>query len=111
MRFKLERFGTDAEGVTIKGDRQHPEPSSFIVRLPFGTVEISRCSDDSYWVHTIANREGVAFFNPGEDTEGALVDARLHATGQHSADMNLGDFTNPELYDAAIRITRKTVPA
>lgn len=48
--FKQVR-SSDALTVIIAGDKRNPEPGTLIVKLPGGHVEVSRCSDGSYWVH------------------------------------------------------------
>lgn len=44
----------DALTIIVQGDKRNPEPSHLIIKLPGGTVEVARCSDGSYWVHTHA---------------------------------------------------------
>ena len=57
-KIKYERGGGNTTGVLyIKGDRKSPEPLHLIVSLPFGTVEISRTSDDNYWVHCAVRQD------------------------------------------------------
>lgn len=43
---------TDAVQITFKGDKRSPEPSTGVIEFPGGNVEVSRCSDGTYWVHT-----------------------------------------------------------
>ena len=41
----------DGVQVTFLGDRRNPEPSMAVIQFPGGHVEVSRCSDGSYWAH------------------------------------------------------------
>jgi hypothetical protein len=43
----------DGDAVTIlfEGKKSSPEPSTGIIKFPGGHVEVSRCSDGSYWAH------------------------------------------------------------
>ena len=42
---------TDAVQITFNGDKRNPEPSTGVIKFPGGHVEVSRCSDGSYWAH------------------------------------------------------------
>lgn len=41
----------DALTIMISGDVRNPEPSTLVIKFPGGHVEISRCSDNTYWAH------------------------------------------------------------
>ncbi|TJY57426.1 hypothetical protein E4T66_18640 [Sinimarinibacterium sp. CAU 1509] len=41
----------DAVQITFNGDRRNPEPSTAVVQFPGGHIEVSRCSDGTYWAH------------------------------------------------------------
>lgn len=41
----------DAVKVTFNGDRRNPEPSTGVIEFPGGHVEVSRCSDGTYYAH------------------------------------------------------------
>jgi hypothetical protein len=41
----------DAATIIFNGDKRRPEPSSGIIKFPGGHVEVTRCSDGSYWAH------------------------------------------------------------
>ena len=45
----------DVTTIVIKGSRKHLEPGTAIIEFPGGCVEVSRCSDGSYWAHTTIN--------------------------------------------------------
>lgn len=45
----------DAVLVEFKGDKRNPEPTTGVIRFPGGHVEVSRCSDGTYWAHLVAN--------------------------------------------------------
>lgn len=46
----------DACTMIFEGDRSKPEPATGVIKFPGGSVEVSRCSDDSYWVHVEVER-------------------------------------------------------
>jgi hypothetical protein len=54
----------DAVEIVFHGDKRNPEPSTAVIKFPGGHVEVSRCSDGSYWAHTYVE-------------EGAVVDSRF----------------------------------
>lgn len=41
----------DAVQITFNGDKRNPEPSTGVIQFPGGHIEVSRCSDGSYWAH------------------------------------------------------------
>jgi len=41
----------DAVLIAFNGDKAHPEPSTGVIKSPGGHVEVSRCSDGSYYAH------------------------------------------------------------
>lgn len=49
---------TDSVQITFYGKKMHPEPSTAVIKFPGGHVEVSRCTDGSYWAH-IAVVDGV----------------------------------------------------
>jgi hypothetical protein len=42
----------DAVQITFDGDRNRPEPATAVIKFPGGHVEVTRCSDGTYWAHT-----------------------------------------------------------
>jgi hypothetical protein len=49
-RAKVTHSG-DSVQVTFNGDVRSPEPSTGIIKFPGGWVEVTRCSDGTYWAH------------------------------------------------------------
>lgn len=47
----------DAVLIKFDGNPRNPEPSTAVIRFPGGEVEVARCSDGTYWVHTYAASE------------------------------------------------------
>jgi hypothetical protein len=41
----------DACTIVIEGNKRSPEPTTAAIKLPGATLEVSRTSDGSYWVH------------------------------------------------------------
>jgi hypothetical protein len=42
---------TNAVQITFNGDRKNPEPETGVIQFPGGHIEVSRCTDNTYWVH------------------------------------------------------------
>jgi len=47
----------DATTVLVAGDIRNPEPATVVVKFPGGFIEVSRTSDDDYFVHFQRNLE------------------------------------------------------
>jgi hypothetical protein len=41
----------DGVTITFRGDPKSPEPSTGVIRFPGGHVEVTRCTDGTYWAH------------------------------------------------------------
>ncbi len=41
----------DAVQITFNGNKKNPEPATAVIKFPGGHIEVSRCSDGSYWAH------------------------------------------------------------
>lgn len=54
-RLKNIVHSEDACTLIFKGDKGTPEPSLGVIRFPGGYVEVSRCSDGSYYAHICAD--------------------------------------------------------
>ncbi len=50
-QFKQVR-SDDALTIIVEGDRRNPEPGTLVVKFPGGHIELSRCTDGTYWAHT-----------------------------------------------------------
>lgn len=101
-RLKIVDFGTDVQGVELKGDRKNPEPMHFRVKFPGGDVEVVRTTDEDYWVHVRVNKPDHTVDT--DDPTGKIVDARLDILGKHASETKVGDFDNPKLYHLAVRV-------
>jgi hypothetical protein len=77
----------DAVQITFRGDKRQPEPSTAVIQFPGGHVEVSRCSDGTYWAHitvvapqnTVASRVDYDYegYSAGAVRPGAAA-ARAH---------------------------------
>lgn len=76
-QIKIEPAGTDALRVRLLGDRTRPEPSTFLVEVPGGEIEVSRTSDDRYWVHVRPWTEDNVLLSEGTREAGRLDTARV----------------------------------
>ncbi len=98
---KIERFGTDVQGIRLRGDPKSPEPLHVRVVFPGGEVDVVRCEDGSYWVHVrVDSEEDVK----GETAEhaGKLVDARL----DYRDGRTITVAADPVFYHLAVRVAR-----
>ena len=100
---KIKSMGTNVLGVTLEGNPEKPEPIHFRVCLPFGDVDIVRCTDDTYWVHVRTNNKNTGT-HVHKNAMGKFIDARIDLTSKHTRDCNVGDFGNPDMYHMAVRI-------
>lgn len=100
---KVVRFGDDRQGVTITGDRNNPEPSTFTLDFPGGQVELQRRSDDTYWIGISVRRSAVD--SSGDKFAGRVLDARIDIEGQHTSLVDVGDLANPGFLRAAFHVT------
>lgn len=86
----------DAVCVVFNGNPRRPEPSTGVIKFPGGHVEVSRCSDGTYWVHL----ETVAAVN--------IVDSRIEY--EHGGTRAVRDLPEHELVrKLAIRVAN-TIP-
>lgn len=66
--------------ITLLGDKtKKPEPAQHIIEFPGGAIEVSRCTDGSYWAHILVTQENVCDdLLPGRaGAYGIVVDSRL----------------------------------
>jgi hypothetical protein len=102
---KIKQFGDAVSGVILEGNPAKPEPIHFRVVLPFGDVDIVRCTDNSYWVHVRTNtvEDTIAV-----DTRkvGKFVDARIDLTNEHADNSRAIQFQDPNMNHLAVRIDK-----
>lgn len=96
---KIVNFGTNVLGVELLGKAEYPEPDTFLVKTPVGIVEISRCTDGSYWFHVTTRKHP----ETGEKNLTKFVDARIDRENEHTSQVNIGDFGKPDVYHIAIK--------
>ena len=99
QHLKIKNFGDNVMGVELFGDKKRPEPATFLVKTPTGIVEISRCTDGSFWFHiaTLKNNE------TGEKNQSHFIDARIDRINEHTSKVNLGDFGKDDVYHIAVK--------
>jgi len=103
-RLKIVDMGSKVQGVHLRGDRNNPEPTHFRVSLPFGDVDITRTSDDEYWVHVRVNRPGNGQYVPGVTKLGRISDARIDAHDKHAGMIDAAVLDDPQVYHLAVRL-------
>ncbi len=69
--------------LIFKGDKNTPEPTCGVIKFPGGLVEVSRCSDGSYYAHLCAEEEST------------IIDSRIDYNYEGSQIHNI-----PEIPDA-----------
>lgn len=108
---KVEWFGTQAQGVTLRGDPRSPEPEHLRIVFPGGDVDLVRCDDGSYWAHVRVDGPTDARENP-DKVAGRIMDVRVdyrerdrHLDQAHvEAGMSPIAFGEPGPYHLAVRI-------
>lgn len=110
-RLKVVNMGDKVQGVKLHGDRSNPEPIYFRVEIPFGAVDITRTTDDEYWVHVKVNRPADGMHIEGETKLGRVKDARVDAHDRHAGEIDPGVLADPNLYHLAIRLGPDTEDA
>lgn len=67
----------DAMTIHVRGDIRNPEPSSAIIKFPGGHVEVTRCSDGSYWCHF---QRCISPNSESGEVLGEIIDSRIDYT-------------------------------
>ena len=106
MKPKIVKMGDAAWGVKITGEKKNLEKATFIVSFPGGYIELSRTSQNNYWLHVGVHHEENGLFIPKEDQAARITKAKMSIHGKHSSKVNLGDFNHDGLYDVALHIER-----
>lgn len=98
--------------VILRGDRRDPEPLHFRVRFPGGEFEITRTTDDDYWIHVYVNTEGREGWNAaavlGQMTEirfDEMAEAAPEARDEIKDAVNLLPLA--DVYHMAVRVAKR----
>jgi hypothetical protein len=94
----------DAHHIWLQGHKDiQCEPHEVHLHFPGGIVSITRCTDNTYWIH--ADLLDIKDPDNGNKVQvGRVVGARIDCAGMHVNDANTGDLANPALEHLAIRI-------
>jgi len=65
----------DACTLIFKGDKSNAEPTMGAIKFPGGYVEVSRCSDGSYYAHIVADNS--------ENIIASRIDYNYEASHEH----------------------------
>ncbi len=66
-----------AKVINLKGNPNSPEPATHIITFPGGSIELSRTSENDYWVH-MAVYKGVPLQEvPSMSRTGNVIDTRI----------------------------------
>lgn len=107
MRLKITSFGQSAEGIQLTGNPKSCEPDHVRIAFPGGDVEIVRATDGTrpdYWVHVRITTPKDGMYSEGEGITARISDARLDIRGKSAAEVDCGEFSNPDLYHVALRV-------
>lgn len=75
--------------LTLLGDKvKKAESATHVIEFPGGAIEVSRCSDGSYWAHILVNHG----FDEGDgngftSARGDVIDGRIQRDGEHVIDV------------------------
>lgn len=79
--------------IKFEGDKSKPEPSQAVIEFPGGFVEVTRCSDGTYWAHV------------GKHEQGTIVGSRVDYNLEGSRELGIPDIPQQEkLVKLAMRI-------
>lgn len=77
--------GKALKRLTLLGDKSKKvESAQHIIEFPGGAIEVSRCSDGTYWAHILANHG----FDEGDGkgfsaARGEVLESRIQRDGEH----------------------------
>lgn len=74
----------DACTIIFKGNPKSPEPSMGAIRFPGGRVEVSRCSDGTYYAHLY------------RDEDSQVVDSRIDYDYEYSQKHGIPDIPDQD---------------
>lgn len=103
QHLKIKKMGDKVLGVKLEGNSSKPEPIYFRVSFPYGDVDIVRCKDGSYWIHTRVNHKECAPFDP-ENPAGNIVDGRVDHVDKSAGETSCGDLEDSKTYHVAIKV-------
>jgi hypothetical protein len=64
--------------IGLLGDKKRPESAQHIIEFPGGAIEVSRCSDGSYWAHIIVHQGEVLEETKGRTSaRGKVIGSRV----------------------------------
>ncbi len=106
---KIIQMGDSVQGVRLEGNPKKPEFDEFRVVFPGGDVSVTRCTDNTYWVHVRADHKDHPALCPGEFEPALITEARLDILGKNVSETNIGDFADHSLYHVALRVARVSV--
>jgi hypothetical protein len=66
-----------AKVMELKGDHGVPESAQYIIIFPGGSIEVSRTSNDEYWVHIEINTGEILPETVRASKKGQIIDSRL----------------------------------
>jgi len=102
------RLGKAPKRIELFGDKtKKMESAQHIIEFPGGAIEVSRCTDGTYWAHILTNHG----FSEGDGKGfssgyGTVIDSRICRDGEHV--QSLGDCAR--ITQIAVRISAGREP-
>ena len=63
--------------IYLHGDIKNPEPDTVVIKFPGGHVEVSRCTDNTYWAHIAVTKRDDYDDNGDITPEGKFLNGRI----------------------------------
>jgi hypothetical protein len=82
---KQMKIGKAPKLLTLLGEKtKKVESAQHIIEFPGGAIEVSRCSDGTYWAHILVNHG----FDEGDSSgftsaRGEVTESRIQRDGEH----------------------------
>lgn len=101
-------IGKAPKRIELFGDKtKKVEAAQHIIEFPGGAIELTRCTDGTYWAHILANHG----FHEGDgkgfsSASGSVIDSRIVRDGEHVQD--LGECTKITQIAVRIAVSKQT---
>lgn len=63
--------------INLKGNPKNPESAQHIITFPGGSIELSRTSTNTYWVHMAVHKGQLLDDIPSQSKHGTVIAARV----------------------------------
>ena len=66
-----------AKVIVLKGNKNKPESAQHIIKFPGGSIEVTRTTNNEYWVHIEVYKGDLIDEAVRESENGEIIDTRL----------------------------------